>query len=161
MDLLAAFGDASTALIAVLAIALGVVLLALAGARRIEQQVNGERYLGVDPAIDALLKVAPDGRRIGLAGDWSVSGLTPIWPSFGTRIGNHVEYIGYFDGFLRRYGTQPRFQAALERGRYDAIVVGRGFYPPQATREQRWAIAAGWRTIALSERLRVLVPPRG
>ena len=130
----------------------------LAGAHRIEQRVNDGRYLGVDPAIDVLLREAPGGQRIGLASDWSVGGLTPIWPSFGTRIGNHVEYIGYFDGFLRRYPTRERFQAALRRGRYDVLVIGRGFYPPQATREQRWALEAGWRTIALSVRLRVLVP---
>lgn len=135
------------------------VLVTLAGAHRVEQRINGARYLGVDPAIDVLLRIAPSGRRIGLASDWSVGGLSPIWPSFGTRIANHVEYIGYFDGFLRRYPTRPRFEAALARGRYDAIVVGRGFYPPQPTREQRWAIGAGWRTIALSTRLRVLVPP--
>ncbi|MDX6677815.1 MAG: hypothetical protein QOE31_1867, partial [Solirubrobacteraceae bacterium] len=143
------------------AIGVAVALLALAGARHIEQRINGERYLGVDRAIDALLRAAPDGKRIGLASDWSVGGLSPIWPSFGTRIGNHVEYIGYFDGFLRRYPTRRRFQAALDRGHYDYLVVGRGFYPPQPTPEQRWAMAAGWRTVALSRRLRILVPPTG
>jgi hypothetical protein len=139
--------------------ALATALVMLAGAHRVEQRINDGRYLGVDPAIDALLKLAPGDRRIGLAGDWSVSGLSPIWPAFGTRISNDVSYIGYFDGFLRRYPTQARFAAALRRGRYDLIVVGRGFYPPQPTREQRWAIDAGWRTIALSPRLRLLAPP--
>jgi hypothetical protein len=134
-------------------------LVTLAGARHIEQRINVGRYLGTDSAIDYLLKTEPTGRKIGLAADWSVSGLQPIWPAFGTRIGNDVEYIGYFDGFLRKYPTEARFQAALRRGHYDAIVVGRGFYPPQNTPEQRWAIAAGWRTVALSTRLRVLVPP--
>ncbi len=134
-------------------------LVALAGGHRIEQRINDGRYLGSDPAIDALLKAAPGGKRIGLAADWSVSGLTPIWPAFGTRIGNEVDYIGYFDGFLRKYPTEAGFQAALERGRYDFVVVGRGFYPPQRTREQQWAIDAGWRTIALSTRLRVLASP--
>jgi hypothetical protein len=143
----------------VLAVAAVVALVMLAAAQRVQRQINDTRYLGVDPAIDVLLKAAPTGKRIGLASDWSVSGLTPIWPSFGTRIGNHVEYIGYFDGFLRRYPTERRFQAALRRGDYDVIVVGRGFYPPQPTREQRWALDAGWRTIALSKRLRVLIPP--
>jgi len=52
------------------------------------------------------------------------------------------------------------FAAALTRGRYDALVIGRGFFPPQNTHEQSWAIAAGWRTISLSRRLRVLAPPR-
>lgn len=144
---------------ALVAAALLVALVTLAGAHRIEQRINDARYLGVDPAIDTLLRVAPRDKRIGLASDWSVGGLTPIWPSFGTRIANDVEYIGYFDGFLRRYPTRRRFQAALREGHYDVIVVGRGFYPPQPTREQRWALDAGWRTIALSERLRVLIPP--
>jgi hypothetical protein len=116
--------------------------------------------VGADPAIDTMLRVAPSGRRIGLAADWTVAGLTPIWPAFGTRIGNEVEFVGHFvDGFLTPYGAEGPFQAALRRGRYDVLVVGRGFFPPQATREQRWAIDAGWRTIALSRRLRVLVPP--
>ncbi|MGI8730552.1 MAG: hypothetical protein ACR2LK_11290, partial [Solirubrobacteraceae bacterium] len=141
--------------------AVAAAIVMLAGAHRIEQRINDARYLGVDPAIDTLLRVAPSDRRIGLASDWTVAGLTPIWPSFGTRIDNEVEYIGYFDGFLRRYPTERRFRAALARGRYDVIVVGRGFFPPQPTREQRWALDAGWRTIALSERLRVLVPPVG
>ncbi len=140
--------------------AVAAALVLLAGAHRIEERVNDGRYLGSDPAIDALLKAAPSGKRIGLAADWSVGGLTPIWPAFGTRIGNEVEYIGYFDGFLRKYPTQARFEAALAEGDYDFIVVGRGFYPPQYTREQRWAIDGGWRTVALSTRLRVLAPPR-
>ena len=147
----------NTSVLAGAAVAAALVLLA--GGHRIEQRINDGRYLGSDPAIDALLKAAPSGKRIGLAADWSVGGLTPIWPAFGTRIGNEVEYIGYFDGFLRKYPTEGRFQEALRHGGFDAIVVGRGFFPPQPTREQQWAIDAGWRTFALSTRLRVLVPP--
>ncbi len=139
--------------------AVAAALVLLAAAHRIEQRINDGRYLGSDRAIDALLKAAPAGKRIGLAAEWSLAGLTPIWPAFGTTIGNEVEYIGYFDGFLRKYPTAQRFQRALERGRYDYVVIGRGFYPPQDTREQRWAIDAGWRTVALSPRLRVLVAP--
>jgi len=142
----------------VAAMTLAAVVM-LAGMHRVEQRINDGRYRGVDPAIDAVLTIAPGGRRIGLASDWSVAGLSPIWPSFGTRIENHVEYVGYFDGFLRRHETEPRFREALRRGRYDLLVVGRGFFPPQDTREQRWAIDAGWRTVALSARLRVLAPP--
>jgi hypothetical protein len=147
---------------AVLAAAvLAAALVGIAAGHRMEQRINDRRYLGVDPAVDTLLRVAPSGRSIGLASDWSVSGLSPIWPSFGTRIGNHVEYVGHtVGGWLHRYGDERGFQAALARRRYDVLVVGRGFFPPQATREQRWAIDAGWRTIALSRRLRVLVPPR-
>ena len=145
---------------ALVAAGVAAALVGLAGTHRVEQRINDGRYLGVDPAVDTLLRVAPSGRSIGLAADWSVGGLSPIWPAFGTRIGNEVEFVGHFvDGFLTPYATRRDFQAALRRGRYDVLVVGRGFFPPQATREQRWAIDAGWRTIALSRRLRVLVRP--
>jgi hypothetical protein len=145
----------------VVLVAAGVAaaLVALAAGHRVEQRINDGRYIGGDPAIDTLLRVAPTGKRIGLAADWTVAGLTPIWPAFGTRIGNDVEYVGHFvRGFLTPYGREADFQAALKRRRYDVLVVGRGFFPPQRTREQRWALDAGWRTIALSRRLRVLVP---
>ncbi len=139
--------------------ATAAAVLALAAGHRVEQRINDGRYLGSDPAIDTLLRVAPTGKRIGLAADWTVAGLTPIWPSFGTRMGNDVEYVGHFvRGFLTPYAREADFRAALVRRRYDVLVVGRGFFPPQATREQRWARDAGWRTIALSHRLRVLVP---
>ena len=142
------------------AAAVAAAVVGLAGGHRMEQRINDRRYLGVDPAVDTLLRVAPSGRSIGLASDWSVAGLSPIWPSFGTRIGNHVEYAGHtIGGWLHRYGDERSFQAAIARRRYDVLVVGRGFFPPQATPEQRWAMDAGWRTVALSRRLRILVPP--
>jgi hypothetical protein len=140
--------------------ALVAALVGIAGMHRVEQGVNDGRYLEDDPAVATLLRLAPEGKRIAHAGDWSIGGLSPIWPSFGTRIGNEVEFVGYFDhGWLRRYPSAASFAAALQRGRYDALVVGRGFFPPQDTPEQRWAIDAGWRTVALSTRLRVLLAP--
>ncbi len=142
------------------AAALVAALAGLAAAHRIEDRINGGRYLGIDRGVDALLRIAPAGQRIALAGDWSVAGLSPVWPAFGTRIDNDVRFVGEFRrGFLTPYPSAARFQAALRRGRYDVLVVGRGFFPPQATREQAWAMRAGWRTVALSPRLRVLVPP--
>jgi hypothetical protein len=146
---------------ALLVAATAVAALAvLAAGHRVEQRINDARYLGSDPAIDTLLQAAPAGKRIGLSADWTVAGLTPIWPSFGTRLGNDVEYVGHFvRGFLTPYDREADFRAAIARRRYDLLVVGRGFFPPQPTREQRWALDAGWRTIALSRRLRVLVAP--
>ncbi len=148
--------------IVLVAAALAAALVGGAAAYRVEDRINDGRYRNIDPAVDVLLDAAPSGRRIGLASDWSVGGLAPVWPAFGTRIGNEVEYVGHFvRGFMTPYGDAASFQAALRRGRYDLLVVGRGFYPPKATPEQRWAIDAGWRTIALSTRLRVLAAPRG
>ena len=124
--------------------ALAAALVGLAAGHRVEQRINDGRYLGSDPAIDALLRAAPTGKRIGLAADWTVAGLTPIWPSFGTRIGNDVEYVGHFvRGFLTPYAHERDFQAALARRRYDLLVVGRGFFPPQA--DARAALGAGRR----------------
>ena len=119
------------------AAALAAALAGLAAAHRIEDRINGGRYLGIDRGVDALLKIAPADQRIALAGDWSVAGLSPVWPAFGTRIDNDVQFVGEFRrGFLTPYRTAARFQAALRRGRYDVLVVGRGFFPPQSTPEQ-------------------------
>jgi len=140
--------------------AIASLLVGLAAANRMQDRINDGRYRNIDPGVDAMLRAAPGGQRVALAADWTVAGLSPIWPAFGTRIDNEVEFMGRFvDGFLTPWDDQRSFQAALRRGRYDLLVVGRGFYPPEATREQDWAIDAGWRTIALTERLRVLVPP--
>ena len=142
------------------AAAVAALLVGLAAAHRIEGAINDGRYRGIDRAVDTLLRIAPQDQRIGLASDWSVGGLSPVWPAFGTRIGNEVEYVGEFvDGFLTPYRSQATFQEALRHGGFDVLVIGRGFYPPQDTPEQRWAMNAGWRTVGLSPRLRVLVAP--
>jgi hypothetical protein len=141
--------------------AVASLLVGLAAANRMQDRINDGRYRNIDPGVDAMLRAAPGGQRVALAADWTVAGLSPIWPAFGTTIDNEVEFMGRFvDGFLTPWDDERSFQAALRRGRYDVLVVGRGFYPPEATPEQAWALAAGWRTIALTERLRVLVPPR-
>ncbi len=148
---------------AVLAVAaIAAVVLALAAGNRSQDRINDGRYRGVDPALDALLANAPSDRRIGLAFAtyWSLGDLSPAWPAYGTRIDNEVEYVGHFvDGFLTPYRDAASFRAALERGRYDLLAVGRSAIARQDTPEQGWAIAAGWQTISLSPKLRLLVPP--
>ena len=142
------------------AAAVAALLVGLAAAHRIEGAINDGRYRGIDRGVDTLLRIAPQDKRIGLASDWSVGGLSPVWPAFGTRIANDVEYVGEFvDGFLTPYRNAAAFRRAVRDGRFDVLVIGRGFYPPEATPEQRWAMEAGWRTVGLSPRLRVLVSP--
>jgi hypothetical protein len=144
------------------AAAIAAALTGLAAANRVQDRINAGRYRGIDPGLDAMLSAAPSGRRVGLAFAtyWSLGDLSPAWPAFGTRIDNDVAYVGRFvDGFLTPYRDEASFQAALRRGRYDVLVVGRSTIPQQNTPEQRWAISSGWRTISLSEKLRVLVPP--
>ncbi len=144
------------------AAALGAALLGLAAADRMQDAINTDRYGDVDPALTVLLRAAPQGKRVGLEFStyWSLGDLSPVWPAFGTRIGNEVEFVGEFvDGFLTPYPDEARFREALRHGDYDVLVIGRSDIARQNTPAQEWAIDAGWRTIALSERLRVLVPP--
>ncbi len=144
------------------AAALGAALVGLAAADRMQDAINTDRYGDVDPALTALLRAAPEGKRVGLefATYWSLGDLSPVWPAFGTRIGNEVEFVGeVVDGFLTPYPDEAEFREALRHGDYDVLVIGRSDIARQNTPAQGWAIDAGWRTIALSERLRVLVPP--
>ena len=144
------------------AAALAAALVGLAAADRMQDRINADRYGHFDRGLDALLDAAPGGSRVGLefATYWSLGDLSPIWPAFGTRIDNDVEFVGEFvDGFLTPYRDEASFRAALRRGRYDVLVVGRSDIARQNTPAQQWAIDAGWRTISLTERLRVLVPP--
>lgn len=144
------------------AAAIAAALVGLAAADRMQDRINDARYRSFDPALDALLRAAPSGKRVGLAFAtyWSLGDLSPVWPAFGTRLDNEVEFVGRFvDGFLTPYRTESSFRAALDHGHYDVLAVGRSTIARQNTPAQEWAIAAGWRTIALSERMRVLVPP--
>jgi hypothetical protein len=141
---------------------LAAALVGLAAADRLQDRINAGRYTTFDPGLTALVRAAPGGKRVGLefATYWSLGDLSPIWPAFGTRIDNDVEFVGEFvDGFLTPYHDEARFREALRHGDYDVLVVGRSDIARQNTPAQQWALDAGWRTIALSERLRVLVPP--
>jgi dolichyl-phosphate-mannose-protein mannosyltransferase len=137
-------------------------LAGLAAADRMQDRINTDRYGHFDRGLTAMLRAAPSDSRVGLefATYWSLGDLSPIWPAFGTRIDNDVEFVGEFvDGFLTPYRDEASFREALRHGGYDVLVVGRSDIARQNTPAQAWAIDAGWRTIALSDRLRVLVPP--
>ena len=144
------------------AAALGAALAGVAAADRMQGAINDARYRSFDPALSVLLRAAPADARIGLAFStyWSLGDLSPIWPAFGMRLDNEVEFIGEFvDGFLTPYPSEAEFHEALRHGSYDLLVIGRSDIARQNTPAQEWALAAGWRTIALSDRLRVLAPP--
>jgi hypothetical protein len=89
-----------------------------------------------------------------------VVGRSPVWPAFGPRMGNHVDYLGpTVRHGLREYPTRRRWAAALRRGRYDLLIVGRGGYsracplPGQFSDDDRWARAEGLTRIAGDSRL--------
>ena len=88
------------------------------------------------------------GARERLVGRRPVAGLAGLRdPDAATTSSSSAVRRGLPHALPRR-GALPG--GAATAARFDVLVVGRGFYPPQPTREQRWAIDAGWRTIALS-----------
>jgi hypothetical protein len=146
------------------AIALGIsiaITLAAIGAwqlRRYEDLGRGT----TDPAISTVYDRAPEGTRIGLAGNALASGAT-VAPLFGERFDNEVEWVGPVQrDQLGNYSDEESFVAALERNEYDLLVVFRGARPIWETGEagftgeeiasslppERWAREAGFRPIA-------------
>jgi hypothetical protein len=135
------------------------LLIAAVGGYEVEKRFNDDRLLGGDPATDFVLDQVPAGTRVGLAGLWDDAGISPVLPSYGPRYENEVEYVGEFvDEMLRRYPNQEEFAAALERGDYDLLIVGRGRPEEPEVAEQEWARAAGYERLLVSERLALLVP---
>jgi hypothetical protein len=135
-------------------------LAGLAGlGQGVQERFNAGRYRGFDASVDWLLDHAGSGQRIGLAGLW-LDDFSPAFPAFGPRLGNEVAYVGRpDDGMLRRYRSPDEFAAALRRGSYDYLIVGRGRPPQDTIREERWALAAGFEPVARSPQLSLLRAP--
>lgn len=145
-------GKARLATAAAAAVAV-VAILAVAG-RAVQERFARDEYGSFDPTIGWIYDNAPTGHRIGLAGIWSVNGISPAFPAFGPRMRNEVVYVGpWEDGLLREYERRDPFVAALRRGRYDLLLVGRGQPPLGTVPEERWARSARFRRVAESERL--------
>jgi hypothetical protein len=138
--------------------------MAVAGVgHAVQQRYNDDRYLGADPTLDWLIRNAPEGRRIGLAGLWSDQGIVPILPAFGPRFGNDVAFVGKLvEDTLNRYGTRPTFTAAVARGDFDYLIVGRGRPGVATPPERAWARRAGYELLVESDRLSLFrVRPTG
>ena len=133
----------------------GLALLALvvAGAFAVRRAYDDSAYRA-DATVAWVLDHAPAGHRIGLAGLWS-NGLAPIYPVFGPRLGNRVAFVGPFvRHMLQQYSSAGQFANATRAGRYDLLIVGRGFPQPQPTVvSEAWARAAGYREVTQSARL--------
>lgn len=144
----------------------GLALLAIliAGYDR-QRQFHEGRYLHGDPVIAYLAGDAAGGggEKVGLAGIFSVEGLSPVLPAFGPRLRNEVSYVGHLvKGQMREYETADAFVAAVRRGGYDLLVLGKGGYagcevPGTGRQEARWARAAGFSRVAESDRMSLFV----
>lgn len=142
---------------AVAALAIAAVVLGYFGQAR----YNDGRYAAIQPTFDLVLNSAPSGARIGLAGTWSSSGYSPVWPLFGPRLGNTVEYVGPLESeLLQQYTTSSAFASALERKELDLLLIGRGDPPAERVAEGRWAQEAGFEEVARDDRFTLYRAPR-
>ncbi len=138
-----------------------VGLAAIAGGVE-QRRFNRHRYVAMDPNLDWLARHAPAGHRVAVSGTWTVSGSpeAPVWPLFGPRIGNYVAYVGpLVGGTLHRYASAQAFDAALTRGGFDLLLVGRGVPPEASVPEVAWAQQAGFQQVAASPRFVLLRDP--
>ena len=155
-----------------LAVALAaVVVVAIAGYLH-ERRYDRARYVGESAAVDWIHANAPSGQEIGVAGDWAADRFVPIYPLFGPRLENDVEYVGReVDEQVRYHESAGAFIAALEDGGYDVLAVGtlsrpdfEDFEPQRRVAdpmEARWAEAAGWVEVARDDEFVLLARPDG
>ena len=143
-------------------VALAALVVVVAVGQVDQRRFNDHRYRGADPTIDWMLDHARSGHRIGVTGIWNAVLVGPTLPAFGPRFGNHVAYVGPIErGMLQYYEARQPFLAAVRRGRYDLMVVGRGFVPAAApSREERWLRSAGFTRVVEGERFTLMRPPR-
>jgi hypothetical protein len=128
------------------------LVAAIAGIALVRDTYDITPYTSADPTLAYLVDQAPDGHRVGLAGVWSPSGISPVLPAFGPRLGNRVAFLGPFKDHLLQPETDPeRFKDRLDG--YDLLVVGRGITPAGPVPEEQWAQAAGFEPVVASDRL--------
>ncbi|MET0761179.1 MAG: glycosyltransferase family 39 protein, partial [Thermoleophilaceae bacterium] len=123
-----------------------------------QHEFDDGRY-ETDAVIAYLSDTAPGNARIALAGGPPSAEVAPAWPAFGKRLDRTVEYLGHeVNGQLREYDDENAWRRAIEDGKYDLIVVGRGGYAPECrlpgaeTDDDAWARNAGFRVVARTDR---------
>lgn len=147
-----------------LAVLGAAITAALTGAVAIghlrQEEFNRTRYTSGEPTQDWIARNAPEDTRIALAGVWGVKVRSPVWPAFGERIDNEVDFVGpTIDGQVREHASRERWAEALRDGDYDLVLVGRGGYVKecpvagQYSDDDRWARAEGFERLARSEHL--------
>jgi hypothetical protein len=131
-------------------VAIGVVsavAILVAGLYYQERRYNDGRYRQGGVTASWVSLRAPSGQRIGLAGE----GFGGIYPMFGPRLRNEVEYVGpRLEGMLRAYRRRGEFEAALRTGKYDLVLLqNEPFTEPRLPRRQEhWLREMGYRLVA-------------
>lgn len=112
-----------------------------------------------DAVVVRVLDTTPADARIGLTSRWTTKGIAPVQPLFGPRLRRSVEYVGPYVRHMRReYTDRASFDAALRRGRYDALVVGTGDATPNRPPYEDWLRDGGWREELRTDRLELWRP---
>lgn len=134
-----------------LASALAALAL-LGGAGWLHQRAfNRVRYRHYDATFDWVLNHAASGHRVGLAAGASSGYNSPTLVMFGPRFRNVVKFVGpTYQGLLEEYHQPAPFVAALRRGRFDLLLVGKRPGETAVPHEVSWARGAGFATIAQS-----------
>jgi hypothetical protein len=133
------------------AVAAAAVVL-LAGYEQ-QKQLNDNRWKG-EPVLVAVTKFAPSGYRIGVAGEPALSDTVPVYPMFGPRLRNKVQWIGpLVRGVLRDWPTRAGFRGAVQRSKFDLIVIERGSPARAQVKQQDWLAGLGYKQVAQSRAL--------
>lgn len=115
-----------------------------------QRRFNEKRYMGLDRTFDSVIANAPRRSRIGIAGEFD-GGLGPVAPMLGPFLDNRVTFVGpLVQGMRREYGRRADYLAALSRGRYDFMLIGRGVPPRPGGPAERWTRMAGLKPVAYS-----------
>jgi hypothetical protein len=149
--------------------ALGLIALAAAivvvGARGTQNEFLEHRYISVTKPLDAALARTAgfNEPRIGLAGAWPVTTLSPVLALFGPELDNRVAYVGDTrDGMLYPYEDAAAYGAALERGGYDLVMVGHEKPLALPLRDlDAWTQAAGYSEVAADGDFTLFAAPAG
>lgn len=127
----------------------------------VQRRVQERGLASIDPVAAWVLRDAPRGHRIGLAGDVYADGRPLTSAMFGPRLRNAVEVIGPTPGgLLTEYRRRAPFLAAVRRRRFDLVAVGRGTQSTADRNQLRWLRASGFTDVAESDRW-TLVRKRG
>lgn len=140
-----------------LAVVAALAVTGVIGGRLLQERHAEGRYANHDAAAAYVLTTAPEGHRVGIAGLEVETSTSPVYPAFGPRLRNHVEYVGRFvDGLLRRHEDRRAFASALARGGFDLLIVYRPADPAATAREEAWARGAGFERLAQDGRITLL-----
>lgn len=128
--------------------AVGVVLLSIPVGHQLQDRFNDSRYRDLHPVVDYVAERSRGPTRVALAG----IGFGPVvYPMFGDRFDNEVEYVGPFvDGMLRPHRDRAAFGQALERGAHDFVVVQLGELKTSlgvSRSHDRWVRDLGYRLV--------------